>query len=209
MHYSFPINFVYWQSVHNHKQIKSTLLKQILSKKDLTESKKPNGWKCEINTSFEMGYEFNEFLLDSQYINNIIWNPIDSMLDEFNPHINQPKSSFITNAWYNIYTEDSKDQYQEIHDHLSSSIVENGKEYFASYSAIYILHNSKKENSTVFFSSGPHTGKDPLSNIYFDTSEYDTIGEGSVLIFPAHLKHYVKPCFDNRVTISYNIYSEL
>lgn len=208
MNFTFPINFVYWKQVPNHKQIKDYLLPIIKEKKPETESIRPSGWECKINTSFSKDLDFNSFLFEDDIVKQIVWESVDSMFEELKS-LNVPNSSIVKESWYNIYTEDSQDQYQEIHHHLADHPeIYNDIEYFPSYSLIYVLESQTEKNPTVFFSPGPHTGRSATGDIYFDTSKHDTIGEGTVIIFPSHLKHYVKPTKQNRITLSYNICSE-
>ena len=210
MNYTFPINFVYWKQVPNHKKIKDYLLPIIKKKKKETKSSGPSVWECDINTSFSMGFDFNSFLFEDKIVKQIVWESIDSMFEELKS-LDVPNSSIVKEQWYNIYTKDSQGQYQEIHHHLSEyPVIHNDIEYFPSYSLIYVLQSQTEKNPTVFLSPGPHTGRPATtSDIYFDTSNHDTIGEGTVIIFPCHLRHYVKPTKQNRITLSYNIFSDL
>ena len=48
-----------------------------------------------------------------------------------------PNSSIVKEQWYNIYTKDSQDQYQEIYHHLSEYPVIHNEEIFH--------HNSFKQ----------------------------------------------------------------
>ena len=42
-----------------------------------------------------------------------------------------------------------------------------------------------------------------------DTSNIDSISEGTVIVFPCGLTHMVKPCLKpGRVTIAFNVYAE-
>ena len=118
MNYTFPINFVYWKQVPNHKKIKDYLLPIIKKKKKETKSSGPPGWECDINTSFSMGFDFNSFLFEDKIVKQIVWESIDSMFEELKS-LDVPNSSIVKEQWYNIYTKDSQDQYQEIHHHLS------------------------------------------------------------------------------------------
>jgi hypothetical protein len=81
MFYKFPIDFVYWEQVGNHKKIKEKLLPAILNKKRETINP-PSGWECNVNTSFNMGSEFNNFLVDDEIISEVIWKPLDNMFEQ-------------------------------------------------------------------------------------------------------------------------------
>ena len=72
MNYTFPINFVYWKQVPNHKKIKDYLLPIIKKKKKETKSSGPSVWECDINTSFSMGFDFNSFLFEDKIVKQIV-----------------------------------------------------------------------------------------------------------------------------------------
>ena len=205
MFYKFPIDFVYWKQVGNHKKIKEKLLPAILNKKRETINP-PNGWECNVNTSFNMGSEFNNFLVDDEIISEVIWKPLDNMFEQLDHSVPIPEESIIDEGWYSVY--DGLDEHQEVHSHLSSKFYRDGIEYYTSYSAIYLLELQEEKNSTVFYSPAPHTGMEPFYPIAFNPSSKHKIEEGTVFIFPSHILHYVNPSKNNRTTISYNIASK-
>jgi hypothetical protein len=200
MFYFFPIDFVYSQKVNNHNQIKTKILKEINLRKNTEE---PCWELSKLTTSFRNTKEYNEFLYSDDIANDIVWNPLNNMFKEIKDIINfswaTPKSSIISNSWYNIY---EKGDCQEIHEHISSY---NTKSYIPSFSMIYIVDNEGQKNTTVFRKRFPLTGKSPHVNAIYDTANCEDIVEGTVMIFPYHLEHYVLPETNKKITCSYNI----
>ena len=106
------------------------------------------------------------------------------------------------------FTYYEKDNFQESHNHVGPCVEKDGRLLHASFSIIYILHDENDKSSVMFKKAGPMPFKGLDENVIIDTS-YSSIGEGSVIIFPSNLDHYVKPCLKTgRVTIAFNIYSE-
>jgi len=206
MQHIFPPDFVFWTSIENHKEVKDYLL-PLIKQKEEESIKTPTRWYCDVNSSFEKNSigenNFNQFLLDPKIIKDIVWNPLDKMLSEVK-NLPIPKESSISECWYNSYT---IGQYQEIHNHLADSFIVNEKSFKDTFSLIYIIDSQDEKNRTMFYSLGPHSCTNELNNLTFDTSNEESICEGTVLIFPCHLLHYVQPTKNSRTTISYNIAS--
>lgn len=203
MNYIFPSNFVYWEKIPNHQKIKKTILNTIdddIKKNEFFYREKlKENWKCKcISNFFNKDNNFYETLSNKDFIKSIIWNPIDNMLKEMRDTVNLPipEHSEIVNLWFNRY---GPGEWQEIHEH---SPVMNKS--FITYSGIYLLDLNEK-NPTIFFDKIPARcwGNECLWK-NFSTEHMD---EGTVIIFPAELLHYVNPCVNYRTTISFNIKS--
>lgn len=196
MFYIFPTNFVYWEKIKNHNTLKEKYIKII--EENLSKNKekfKDNFlWGCECQTSF-FNIQLTKNLFDDDFINDVIWEPMDNMLKELGSSINLPcpKNSHIEHLWYNNY---DLGNWQEIHDHTGKN--EN------TYSGIYVL-KLDEENPTVFVNSGKIRSWNMKENYsFFDTLRVE---EGNVIFFPSELMHYVNPCKNNRITVSFNISS--
>jgi len=197
-HYLFPVPFVWWTKIENHLEIKEKYLPLINQdyelNKDAYDSK--STWSCLVTSSY-----FNAVpifpLFDNSLFNTIIWNPLDTMLEELSVRVNLPipNQSIVTHAWYNKYDIGS---WQEIHDHSPNT---GGSETF---SGIYLL-DVKEKNSTVFYQQNSLRCFSPGKSHYFST---ENIEEGYVIIFPSELAHFVKPSVNSRTTISFNISSD-
>lgn len=189
MHYRFYHPFVYWEKIKNHEQLKRELLPKIYEdiQKNEKEYLEKLVWDCEVITSFPNTDYSDSFLRLDRVVNSIVWDPFDRMLDEVKPEINID-SADLDLIWYNFYQVGHN---QEIHDHRNDS----------TFSGIYLL-SIDEPNSTVFYNASDKSEV----NEYFNT---DKLEEGSVILFPAHLPHYVKPCKTNgRITLSFNIKCE-
>lgn len=200
MFYFFPIDFVYTQKINNHEQVKIKILNEINLRKNTEES----CWTLsKLVTSYINTKEHNSFLCNDEISNDVIWTPLDNMFNEIRDNFNfpwtAPKSSIIHSCWYNIY---NKGDYQEVHDHVPSY---DNDGYIPSFSIIYILDSEGQKNTTVFRKKFPLTATPPFQDVNFNTANYEDIGEGTVLIFPSHLEHYVLPETGKKITCSYNI----
>lgn len=194
----FPFNFIYWDKVSDHQEIKEKYLPLILETNSKVE--KRNKWRCEVTTSY-MNDDINNTLFDDHFIQTVVWKKFDEFLENKPPHISIPKESYIQNIWYNYYT---PGQYQEIHQHLSAHNIVTEKGLISQlFSGIYLIDLQEK-NKTVFYQPGPLPSM-PTPESYTITTEH--IEEGNVIFFPSSTPHYVLPCENPRVTISFNIVS--
>jgi hypothetical protein len=189
----FPSQFVYWEKIKNHEEIKNFLLPKIKEHSHslftlMSEDKIKSCEQQKCKTSYFVNDHFLEKIFkEYDYENDIIWNPIDNMLNRKDLNISRyPSESNIRNLWYNIYSPGGN---HKVHTHGNDS----------GFSGIYILDLNEK-NTTIFENFGGNTYLDHR----FDTKH---IEEGCVVIFPRNLLHYVNPSLKNRVTISFNILS--
>ena len=178
---TFNAPFIFWTKVPNHKEIKDYLFPQIKNlyyknKKDYTIH-----WKSYVYTSFN---HLNDFIKEDWIIKSILWEPLDKMFSEIELTLS-PCESHLKQIWWNYYPEGG---YQEAHTHEGTCTT---------FSAVYLL-DINEENNTVFTD---------LSQMFYLQKEHHTedIKEGSVIIFPSNLLHYVIPSKKERCTISYNI----
>jgi hypothetical protein len=209
-HYQFPTNYVYWENIKEHDDLKAKympIINEIERRKD-TPLKNPFNF-CDINvTSFS---EKNTFL-SSNDIDKIIWKPLDNFIEEINSNYQckiQVKNSVVYSYWFNTY---KIGDFQEFHDHHGGRELINNEYHYPIFSGIYILNDDTKSSSIMF--KTPSTLPVPFSDLsnshYFYTNKESDIKEGSVVIFPSQLEHMVKKCIKSgRRTIAFNIYSQL
>lgn len=184
----FPGPFLYIEEIENHFEIKQKIVSFIendISKNDWTYSKQ--GTK--VKTSYFSGKsnkEFLEFTNTIGVIDDVVWSPLDKCFSKL-PFITDchPQSSKISDLWYNYFEEGGS---HKPHTHSDSFI-----------SGIYILHLEEK-NSTVFFGSGQNNS--PFYNFVHQT---DYVREGTIILFPSDMWHYVDNIHSKRITISFNI----
>lgn len=188
--FNFPSSFVYTEKIANHAQIKSMILKDIISLAENNTNKESDYFKRTGKYSNSPGSgTYNEsmlsILLKYKVENSIIWEPLDRMLKHEKLNISKyPKQSVIHSAWYNMYKENS---HHRIHSHLGAS----------TFSGIYIL-DIEGENSTTFVQDG----------IDIKAKSYcPKVDEGTVIIFPSDLLHEVPPVKGSKISIAFNIQS--
>jgi len=211
--FHFPCDYVYWTHVEDHENIKAKYLPKV---REAEKKHKGNtqGLIGEAVTGYteddNLTDELNKFIREPDITNSVVWNSINKLLKDNIEDKNMWKfrftESYIKVAWYTSY---DANVYFPLHTHDDGEpMFRNGMTYYPSFSMIYILNDENERNSTVF-----KTFENPRSlcarkEITFNTGNIPDIKEGSVLIFPAHLPHYViqamKP---GRVTIAYNLYS--
>lgn len=140
-----------------------------------------------LTSSYGQEKSYFPELTDPALLSQILWAPMDQMLRE-NTFIETPESSSVQYAWFNYYEETG---WFAPHTHGSCS-----------FAAIYLLH-LEEENSTVF--ANQWTIAYPRYDPFYPTRHLE---EGSIIIFPGELMHYVAPAGSSRrVTLSYNIES--
>ena len=190
----FPVT-VFKSKIVNNDFLKEVLCKPILeSSEDLVI---PEDWTTDkIKTSFAgepIGKEVLENykpLLEKYYI---------ECISEF---FDKEFYFIIDKIWYNIYTDG---EYQEVHDHLGTSLNPTH------FSLIHFLSFNKGEHK-------PPEFHDPISQLRMLSLEFDSnkcgevhvpdIEEGDLLMFPCYLRHCVPPGKKTsypRITISFNI----
>jgi hypothetical protein len=206
----FPSEFVYWDKIENHEDIKKQLLPIILQK---SKENANNPYEaCNLNTSLirddKRAYEENKFLLSENVVKSVVFHNIQKMINKYtklyNCNINIGPS-IVSGCWWNVYDEGD---FQEEHNHVAPSTSVENNVFYPSFSAIYILHDENEESSIIFRKDSPLPLKKPFEDYGFSTSNVKDIREGTIIIFPYSLKHLVKPCVKaGRVTIAYNISS--
>lgn len=209
----FPSNFVYWEDVSEHTKIKDVYLPKIRQMEKYTKDNISYGGSTSVvNSSYSATNEnkkYNDFLMDDFIVSNVVWKPIDNMIEKVNNSKDMfnilVKNSIITGCWYNTYNENN---FQELHNHDSLSFEHNGKMYHPSFSVVYIINNDSNQNDTIFKLRGDIPFSPKGVECRFDTSNEKSIKEGTVMIFSSLLDHVVKPVkIPGRTTIVYNLFS--
>ena len=180
--------FLFYCNIPNHSKIKEQYYPLILESFKKIDDIPPTGWNCNVKTTFN---HHVPFLKDQCLLDNIVWDPMDQMLKEVDL-TSYPTGSRVNEIWANLY---EKTNFQEVHNHINvRSLVH--------FSGIYII-DQKGKNQTSFV----HHDVGYLDTI-INTKNLDDIREGTVMIFPSHLLHYVNPVDEPRCTISFNIVSD-
>lgn len=182
-HHIFPVDWVFWTKAQNHERNKNFISEQINKKLNITKDDHVGIWSCDVNTEF-FNPETHKYV---DVVVTEIYPALDKMFDEIDTLI-KPKTSTVTNIWYNKY---DKGQNQEVHSHFGSDI-----------SGIYLL-DLNEENTTAFYSFGAST-----TNTAKEIYKANKLQEGDIVLFPSHLLHYVLPSVKQRTTIAFNINCE-
>jgi len=209
MYKEFRRDFIFYTQVPNHKVIKEYLYQKIIDQGQIGET-----WEdCDVATNYYSPGS-NDFLKEQYILESIAYKPLDEMAnetEEISPKsIPDPNGSFVEDIWYSIYNK--RGQFQAIHNHApySEELVQK-KLFFSLISGIYILSMPENvKNTTVFTREKEWFALDGLyPRESIDTSELDDIKEGTVILFPYYMDHYVKPLKDDveRITIAFNIMS--
>ena len=210
----FPCNFVYWRKVPNHEKYKKIYLEAIEKNKDAFSE---HGLVSNGKSTYILDEEdvMSKKLLDENkdMIREIIWDTLDELIFMLNSRENTSKyvinKSYIDKMWLSMYDENST---VSMHHHNSSNIPAiNGTWFRTSFVAVYIINDPNEKNTTSFMQpSALNSSIDGVGDIFFNTSDIDEIGEGSVLVFPATLHHEVKQMkLPGRIIASFNIMSHI
>jgi len=214
----FPSKFVFWTKLPDdvHQKIKSELIPKIQETYEKHKDNKPfllGNATTSYSSEYKKTKQDNKFLMDDYYLDNIVWKPFEQMLTEHNRNnetfpINISKS-LVNSGWYTTYNEN--DSFGP-HGHYDKSVIIDGEKnemYYSSFSFIYILNDENEQNSTVFMVDNISCVYYWKEHVEFDTGDAKEIKEGSVIIFPSNLLHYVKNNkVAGRITLAYNINSE-
>lgn len=203
----FPHDFVYWDKVQNHEKIKNDLMPIIKNKNFDNPDKQglENAY-----TDFTPGITTTDSNLMHAGLISEIWRILDDTIknvfndnNSFSPMF---KNSEINNIWCTKYDKNGEFQlhchsYGQVHHKVDG-------EYHPSFSMIYILNDDNERNSTVFSKLDARIPFIQPSEYHFNTSDIDSIREGTLLVFPSTLYHRVKQVkVPNRITIAINIIS--
>lgn len=208
-HYQGPCDYVFWQKIENHEELKEkyvSIITNLIKNDEITTHRFQN---CKFKSSIDHP-TINNFITHED-LQKIVWKPLEDMINEINSIYQyklKPNKSIIKNYWFNIY---NKGDFQELHDHRSHDLIIDNKVYSQSFSAIYILNDKSPTNTTAFYNN-VRTHYSPFGDAIdcsiLDTSLINDINEGTIIIFPALMYHLVKPCIEpGRITLSFNIYS--
>jgi len=205
---SAPSDFLYFDQIKEHDEIKEKIIDKINDLLQTDEVKENKPFKdCIFKTSFKKD-KVNSFLLDDFIVNKLVWDPLDNLICKYNK-LNVFKlsvsSTIITSCWFNAY---EKTNFQEIHEHKTKPFAIFNNVYTPSFSLVYILHDENLSNSTVFkYPTTDFIWNFITGNNKIDTSRIKNIKEGTILIFPYTFQHFVTPVMKSRMSIAYNLAS--
>ena len=195
----FPIH-IYQTHIKENELIKDELSNNIEKYVKDKSLKIPRGWLTDnIKTSFGKSKINIELFGDNSIVHDYYEKYLSKIFDK-------DVKMRIEQMWFNYY---SNGEYQEQHHHIDRGAVMNDKAHFSCIH--YLKFNENIHEPAIFV--------DPLSlirshSIEIDSNNYNeryvpNVREGSLLMFPSYLEHYVRknaPTPDDpRVTIAFNI----
>jgi len=202
--YRFPHDFVYWDTVKNHEEIKNVLM-PIIKRREEVDKNNTSGLD-NAYTSYGDGVDIE--LHHPQLISEL-WRIVDKALDDiyyadkgsFKPNI---LGSFINHSWYTYYNKHGQFNYHN-HTGINLEAIDNNGPYFSSLSIIYVLNDENEENATSFAKFGML----PMSHEIDHHYNAKHAKEGTLLVFPSTLHHCVKRVdIPGRITLAFNIVSK-
>lgn len=204
MIFYFNAPFLYWEKCESHSNLKEYFLPLIQEDyaKNRNFYRENSCWDCNSTSSFHSGIDtendsINEKIFTNSDLTNSIFLTYNNMLEKLFQDGSITEGEFqvfqdcyLEDVWYNYY---ETGENQDIHEHTPNT-----------FSGIYLLDVSGA-NNTVWYNSSSTFPCD--SRAVFDrraAKDYD-LTEGSIIIFPSRLAHFVPPTEGKKVTISFNI----
>ncbi len=195
----FPIH-IFQAHIKENELIKEELSHAIENYRDKGDSKVPEGWLTDnLLTSFD-ATNFNFKLFSESHVTQRLY---EKYILKF---FDRPTKVNVLEMWFNYY---SNGEYQEVHTHVQPDIF-GIRPHF---SCIHYLKFDPEVHQPVVFN-------DPIgilrqtNSIELDSNNYNDeyepqLREGSILMFPPYLEHYVpksEPTPDNpRISVAFNI----
>jgi hypothetical protein len=183
MIHTFTPEFFFYHSIPNHQQHKEIILPKLEKDKDRAFRATANG-TC-ITTSTLSNFD----LFHEEFVREVIWNPFNQMLSEFDIHLNKIKltNSKVNAVWWNYYE--------------PNEICHPHRHYQSDFTGIYLLH-LEEPNPTRFLPTNNSSNTYPL----FDGIVLsEQCVEGDVLIFPGKILHWTVPITTPRWIVAFDI----
>ena len=195
----FPIH-IFQAHIKENELIKEELSHAIDNYRDKGDSKVPEGWLTDnLLTSFD-ATNFNFKLFSESQVTQRLY---EKYILKF---FDRPTKVNVLEMWFNYY---SNGEYQEVHTHVQPNMFAPRPHF----SCIHYLKFDPEVHQPVVFN-------DPIgilrqtNSIELDSNNYDNkyepqLREGSIIMFPPYLEHYVpksEPTPDNpRISVAFNI----
>ena len=195
----FPIH-IFQAHIKENELIKEELSHAIDNYRDKGDSKVPEGWLTDnLLTSFDANNFNFKLFSESQVTQRLYEKYILKFFD-------RPTKVNVLEMWFNYY---SNGEYQEVHTHVQPDMFAPRPHF----SCIHYLKFDPEVHQPVVFN-------DPIgilrqtNSIELDSNNYDykyepQLREGSIIMFPPYLEHYVpksEPTPNNpRISVAFNI----
>ena len=195
----FPIH-IFQAHIKENELIKEELSHAIENYRDKGDSKVPEGWLTDnLLTSYDADNFNFKLFTESQVTQRLYEKYILKFFD-------RPTKVNVLDMWFNYY---SDGEYQEVHTHVQPDMFALRPHF----SCIHYLKFDPEVHQPVVFN-------DPIgilrqtNSIELDSNNYDNkyepqLREGSIIMFPPYLEHYVpksEPTPNNpRISVAFNI----
>lgn len=182
--FQFTPPYVFHYRLPNHNEIKQRYLPQIKDFYKQHQSDAKYNWSAVTVSNMKTSYHIdNNVFFDANFCDQVIYKAIDELITS-HPVLSQKQvKTKIQNIWWNVY---NHGDCADFHSHgLSTGI-----------SGLYVLE-STENNPTTFV----------LTNGFYENELHrtDYAAEGSILLFPSSLGHYVPMVQNERTTVSFNV----
>ena len=167
-------------------------------------ARQPNGWSCEVNTSFP-DVDDNDPFIDMDLVKQLKGDLLFEIKKTLKSYTLDPDIVFHA-FWYNAYyTQQGQEKHHHLADHNNNPIWSGV--YFAKncHSGQFAFHKNDFSLRTQGYFDVTNS---PLRRYYEDVTP-TKFADGDIVLFPPHLHHAVKVDEKNRdeqrLTFSFNI----
>lgn len=195
----FPIH-IFQAHIKENELIKEELSHAIDNYRDKGDSKVPEGWLTDnLLTSYDADNFNFKLFTESQVTQRLYEKYILKFFD-------RPTKVNVLDMWFNYY---SDGEYQEVHTHVQPNMFSLRPHF----SCIHYLKFDPEVHQPVVFND-PIRELRQTNSIELDSNNYDNkyepqLREGSIIMFPPYLEHYVpksEPTPNNpRISVAFNI----
>lgn len=184
--FQFAAPYVFHHKCKNHQQIKEVYLPKIMEVYNQNNQNSQYKWSPTTHSDMKTGFgRNNKNVFDKNFCDLVVFPALDELFKKLPMYsgANSPLSSRIQFIWWNVY---ENGDYAPIHSHGSGIDLISG---------VYLL-DLKEVNLTTFSFENSIVENEVHCASYAQ--------EGSVLLFPASLRHFVPSVKKQRVTVSFN-----
>ena len=195
----FPIH-IFQAHIKENERIKEELCHIIEKFRNSGNAKIPDGW---LTDNLLTSYEDEDFNFDLFTQSETTQKLYEKYILRF---FDRPTKVNVSDMWFNYY---SNGEYQEVHSHVQPDMFAPRPHF----SCIHYLKFDPEVHQPVVFND-PIRELRQTNSIELDSNNYEEkyepqLREGSILMFPPYLEHYVpksEPTPDNpRITVAFNI----
>ena len=193
MFFQFPSAYIWHRTLPNHEEIKARVLPKIISEAEQNQSESAYKWSDDCPSTVVTSYRNKDRIFEVFQLEDLQHIALES-LGEFIRSGELRNAVFADNYtlkafWWNRYCEGS---------------IAPPHVHSCGISGVYFLEQTG-ESPLHFMDVNPHATDSERPSLTFSPQ----VGEGSVLLFPGTLTHWVAPASGPRTTVSFNLHPEL